>query len=67
MNLIQRREFPCPTCGAEIGELCLSIRTGLRMARFVHPDRGWHEGRLDNILKLREWLLRYGDIFQEAK
>lgn len=64
MNLIQRREFPCPSCGAEIGELCISA-AGMRMARYAHPDRGWHEGRLDNIIKLRQWLIDYGDIFQE--
>jgi len=66
MNLIERREFPCPTCGAEIHELCISTATGKRMALYVHPDRGWHEGRLDNLLKLRTWLMAYGDIFKET-
>jgi hypothetical protein len=36
------------------------------MALYVHPDRGWHEGRLDNLLKLRTWLMAYGDIFKET-
>ena len=64
MKLIERREFPCPECKAEIGELCIS-RTGYRMARFVHPSRGKDVASLTNILKLRQWLINYGDIFQE--
>jgi len=33
------------------------------MSRFVHPSRGVNEHSLNNILKLREWLTNYGDIF----
>lgn len=58
-----RLEFPCPKCKAEIHSLCISVH-GLRMARFVHPDRGKEERNLDNILKLRDWLADYGDIFR---
>ena len=63
MDNQSRLEFPCPKCSAGIGSLCISV-AGMRMARFVHPERGREEGRLDNILKLREWLLNYGDIFR---
>ncbi|HTS10092.1 MAG TPA: hypothetical protein VMP68_31305 [Candidatus Eisenbacteria bacterium] len=38
-------------------------KKGIRMSRFVHPSRGVNEHSLNNILKLREWLTNYGDIF----
>lgn len=64
MNIKKRLAFPCPECSADIWELCVS-KQGTQMARFVHPNRGVLEGTLDNIIKLRDWLMDYGDIFKE--
>lgn len=34
------------------------------MERFAHPERGFNESRLDNVIKLRQWLIDYADIFR---
>lgn len=65
MAIRKRLAFPCPTCHAEVMELCVS-RQGYGMSRYVHPERGVSEGSLDNIIKLRDWLMDYGDLFQES-
>lgn len=66
MNYENVRElFPCPDCGVDVGDYCLS-RQGTRMARFIHPNRNLaSKTTMEEVLKLRDWLASHSDIFQE--
>lgn len=67
MNLITIRElFPCPDCGVDAGEMCLS-RRGVPMERYTHPNRSLAvRTSVEEVIRLRDWLACNGDIFQEA-
>ena len=66
MDLITIRELlPCPDCGVDEGELCLS-RKGVPMERFTHRNRSLAiKTSIDEVIRLRNWLAHNGDIFQE--
>lgn len=67
MNRATIRElFPCPDCGVDAGEYCLS-RRGEQMARYTHPNRSLAvKTTNEEVVRLRDWLRAYGDIFQEV-
>jgi hypothetical protein len=68
MNLITIRElFPCPDCGVDASELCLSLK-GIPMERYTHPNRSL-AARTTNeeVIRLRNWLAHHSDIFQETE
>lgn len=67
MNLITIRELlPCPDCGVDAGELCLS-RKGVPMERYTHPERTLAiRTSIEEVIRLRDWLAHNADIFQET-
>lgn len=68
MRLITIREiFPCPDCGVDVNELCLS-RKGVPMARYTHPNRSLAaRTSMEEVIRLRNWLAHHADIFQEIE
>lgn len=68
MKLTTIRElFPCPDCGVDAGEACLS-RKGVSMERYSHPNRSLAaRTSLEETIKLRDWLRNYSDLLQETE
>lgn len=67
MQLHTLRElFPCPDCGVDAGENCLSVK-GEPMALYIHPNRGRAaRTTIDEVIQLRNWLRSNASIFREA-
>lgn len=59
-----RQTLPCPDCGVDSGEFCLSAK-GLEMARYIHPNR--RPVIMDSFQRsyMSRWLDRHGHIFEE--
>lgn len=65
MYIREALNFNCPKCDAGIGEECISLTYGRRMARWVHhgripskfPSGGYQETRLRKWLKANVRLL----------
>lgn len=63
---IIREMFPCPDCGVDAGEPCLSLK-GIPMQRFIHPNRNLaSKTTMEEVLKLRDWLASHSELFQES-
>jgi hypothetical protein len=67
MKLTAIRELlPCPDCGVDAGEYCVS-RKGYPMYRYIHHNRSRAlRTTLEEVTKLRDWLAHHADIFQEV-
>lgn len=67
MNYQNVRElYPCPDCGVDAGEYCLS-KSGDPMSRFIHPNRNLAlKTSIEETFRLREWLRRHAVIFRET-
>jgi hypothetical protein len=66
MNIVPALAFNCPTCGAAIGEECISLSRGKHMAMFVHANRMPRSEGEYGRLKIRMWLERYAYLLTEA-
>lgn len=61
-----RDMFPCPDCGVDAGEPCLS-RKGIPMERYTHPNRSLAvRTSIEEVIKMRDWLAHHADLFQES-